>query len=360
MKLKDFGLWDEAIGLAKEYEAFDSLAEVVVQQILALENSAAEGATTDSQAHENLAVAQVKKQRMGRLFDEYKADFAFRAYQVLLESSGVQAVLDFPYDKNGYATKFLRTKPELAKISWINDVEREKDIDHAAETLLNLGLTREQQVWNKKIELSLGKLALMAEECEQNGDGDSSVPSENEGKNGANLERIDQALELIKIQDALYSQILPTIQEGVDESAELEIALKEHATLVPKRQKAVLQVFEDGMSRLLQHEALQPLTLIDLLTLAQLDDKHYDTIGDQFYLALKVAQYGLKGEERADAERLIWRRCFNRDEWKRVNETNDKGDLDQLATVGQTAAYHTLFAIIDERESLSPPSNLYM
>jgi nuclear pore complex protein Nup133 len=361
LKLKDFGLWDEAIGLAKEYEAFDSLAEVVVQQILALENSAAEGATTDSQAHENLAVAQVKKQRMGRLFDEYKADFAFRAYQVLLESSGVQAVLDFPYDKNGYATKFLRTKPELAKISWINDVEREKDIDHAAETLLNLGLTREQQVWNKKIELSLGKLALMAEECEQNGDGDSSVPSENEGKNGANLERIDQALELIKIQDALYSQILPTIQEGVDESAELEIALKEHATLIPKRQKAVLQVFEDGMSRLLQHEALQPLTLIDLLTLAQLDDKHYDTIGDQFYLALKVAQYGLKGGERADAERLIWRRCFNRDEWKRVNETNDKGDLDQLATVGQTAAYHTLFAIIDERESsLSPPSNLYM
>ena len=353
LRLKDFNLWDEAIDLAKEYQAFDALADVVVQQILALEQSAMEGGTTDSAAQENLALAKVKKQRMGRLFDEYEESFAFRAYQVLLENSGVQAVLEFPYDKNGYATKFLRTKPELAKISWINDVEREKDIDHAAETLMDLGLTREQQVWNKKIELSLSKLALLAEEgcAAVNGDGASSVSSYNEGKNGANLEKIDQALELIKIQDALYSQILPTIQEGVDESAEVELAVKEHAVLIPKKQKALHQVFEDAMSRLLRHEALQPHTLIDLLTLASLDPKHYDAIGDQFFLALKVARYGLKGEERSDAERLIWRRCFIRDDWKRVNETNEKGDLDQLATVGETAAYHTLFAVIDERKS---------
>ncbi|GAB1316269.1 Non-repetitive/WGA-negative nucleoporin C-terminal-domain-containing protein [Madurella fahalii] len=353
LRLKDFDLWDEAIDLARELEAFDSLAEVVVQQILALEQSTTEGNTTDSAVQDNLTLAQVKKRQMGRLFDEYKEDFAFRAYEVLLENSGVQAVLDFPFDKKGYATKFLRTKPELAKISWINDVEREKDIDHAAETLLNLGLTREQQVWNKKIELSLGKLALLAEEAEQsaNGDGASSAPSENEGKNGANLEKIDQALELIKIQDALYSQILPTIQEGVDESAELELALKEHAVLIPKKQKALHQLFEDAMSRLLRHEALQPLTLIDLLTLASLDVKHYDAIGDQFLLALKVAKFGLKGEDRANAERLIWRRCFTRDDWKRVNETNEKGDLDQLATVGDTATYRALFAVIDEQHS---------
>ncbi|KAL2128685.1 hypothetical protein VTI74DRAFT_8834 [Chaetomium olivicolor] len=352
LRLKDFNLWDEAIDLAKEYKAFDSLAEVVVQQILTLEQSATEGNTTDTAAQENLALAKLKKQKMGRLFDEYEETFAFRAYEVLLESSGVEAVLEFPYDRNGYATKFLRTKPELAKISWINDVEREKDIDHAAETLLDLGLTREQQVWNKKIELSLGKLALLAEDAEQasHGDGVSSF-SEKEGKNGANLEKIDQALELIKIQDELYSHILPSFQEGVDEAAELDMAVKEHAVLIPKRQKALHQVFEDSMGRLLRHEALQPHTLIDLLTLASLGPNHYDTIGDQFYLALKVAQYGLKGDERSDAERLIWRRCFIRDDWKRVNETNDKGDLDQLTTVGETAAYHTLFAIVDEQHS---------
>ncbi|KAL2016374.1 hypothetical protein VTK56DRAFT_3796 [Thermocarpiscus australiensis] len=350
LRLKDFGLWEEAIDLAKEYKAFDALAEVVVQQIVALE-TAAEQATTETEAQEDISLVRVKKQRLGRFFEEYEEDFAFRAYAVLLERSGVQAVLDFPYDIHGYATKFLRDKPELAKISWINDVQREKDLDHAAETLLDLGLTREQQLWNKKVELSLGKLALLAEEAEQLANGDGATVATSDSKNGANLEKIDEALELIRIQDAVYSLILPTIQEGVDESAELELALKEHAVLIPKRQKALHQIFEDAMRRLLRHEALPPFMLIDLLTLAALPAEHYDTIGDQFFLALKVAKFGLKGEERSDAERLIWRRCFVRDDWKRVNETNEKDDRDQLAAVGETAAYHTLFAVIDEQHS---------
>ncbi|KAK4159334.1 Non-repetitive/WGA-negative nucleoporin C-terminal-domain-containing protein [Cladorrhinum sp. PSN259] len=353
LKLKDLGLWEEAIELAKEYSSFDALAELVVHQINSLEQAAQGGVTPGSTIQETVALADVKKQRMGRLFEEYEDRFAFRAYEVLLENSGVQAVLDFPYDKNGYATKFMRTKPELAKISWINDVQREKDIDHAAETLLNLGLTREQQIWNKKIELSLGKLALMAEEAEHsvNGDNASNAASESWAKNGANLEKIDQELELIKIQDSFYNQILPTIQQSVDESAELELALKEHGILIPKRQKALHQLFEDGLSRLLKHEALHPSTLIDLLTLASLGDNSAEANGDQFCLALKVAKYGLKGEERVNAERLIWRRCFIRDDWKIVNSTNEKDDDDQLQVVGNTTTYHALFAVIDEQHS---------
>ncbi|KAK3350168.1 Non-repetitive/WGA-negative nucleoporin C-terminal-domain-containing protein [Lasiosphaeria hispida] len=352
LKLKDYGLWDEAIELAKEHEAFDSLAEVVVQQILSLEQDALAADTTSSEAEKALSLVDAKRRRMGVLFEDYKEKFAFHAYEVLLESSGVQAVLEFPYDRMGYATSFLRTKPELAKISWINDVEREKDIDHAAETLLNLGLTREQQVWSKKIELSLGKLALMAEagpDPSTRGGGSINGQSDSEARNEANLEKIDQELAIIKIQDDLYGQIYYTVQEAVDEAAELELAMKEHGALIPNKQKALAQVFEDGMTRLLKHEALQPLTLIDLLTLAYLDPKHFNAIGDQFYLALNVARYGLKGEDRANAERLIWRRCFIRDDWRQVNETNDKNDADQLSAIGGTALYHTLFAIIDEQ-----------
>ncbi|KAK5661648.1 hypothetical protein OQA88_9748 [Cercophora sp. LCS_1] len=348
LKLKDYGLWDEAIDLAKEHSAFEALAEVVVQQILALEQSALEAPTGSGQAEDEFARLDGRQRHMGRLFDEYGADFAFHAYEVLLENSGVRAVLEFPYDKNGYQTSYLRTKPELAKISWINDVEREKDIDHAAETLLDLGLSREQQVWNKKIELSLGKLALLAEEAAPSDKGSTSGYSESEVKHGANLEKIDCELALIKIQDSLYTFILPTIEEGVDVTAEAEIAVKEFGVLIPKKQKALFQIFEDAVTRLLKHEALQPLTLIDLLTLANLPRHHNDVIGDQFYLALEVAKLGLKGTDRIDAERLIWRRCLLRDDWKKVNETNNKNDLDQLSIIGHTAAYSTMFAISDD------------
>ncbi|KAL2264965.1 hypothetical protein VTJ83DRAFT_7475 [Remersonia thermophila] len=346
LKLKDFGLWEEAIDLAKEYKEFGTLATLLVRQIQALEQTAASPTATDGDAQEARALARVKEQLMGRLFEEHEEAFAFQAYEVLLETSGIQAVLDFVHDRNGYKTKFLRTKPELAKISWINDVEREKDIGHAAETLLDLGLTREQQVWSKKIELSLGKLALLAEEeeAQKHRPARRSQPG-----SSLNLDMVDQALELIKIQDALYKQILPAIQEGVDEPAEVELAVKEHGVLIPKRQRALLQLFEDAMSRLLRHEALQPRTLIDLLTLAALPETHDNDMGNQFYLALKVARYGLSGQEREDAERLIWRRCYVRDDWKRVNETNDVSDGEQLEIVGTTAAYHALFAIMDQQ-----------
>ncbi|KAL1836198.1 hypothetical protein VTJ49DRAFT_5451 [Mycothermus thermophilus] len=346
LKLKNFGLWEEAIDLAKEYKEFGTLAALIVRQMQALEQTAASPTATDGDVQEARALARVKEQLMGRLFDEYEEAFAFKAYEVLLETSGIEAVLDFPHDRNGYKTKFLRTKPELAKISWINDVEREKDIDHAAETLLDLGLTREQQVWSKKIELSLGKLALLAEEEELK---QQAAKGAKTGGSGMDLDKVDQALELIKIQDALYKQILPTIEGGVDESAEVGLAVKEHGVLIPKRQKALVQLFDDAMTRLLHHEALQPHTLIDLLTLAALPDNHDNVMGNQFYLALKVARCGLSGQEREDAERLIWRRCFVRDDWKRVNETNDVSDGEQLEIVGTTAAYHALFAIMDQQ-----------
>ncbi|KAK0615011.1 Nup133 N terminal like-domain-containing protein [Bombardia bombarda] len=364
LKLKDFGLWDEAIGLAKKYEAFDSLADVIVQQILALEQGASTGTAAltinkSAAAKDEPALAEAKKREMGWLFDEYKEKFAFRAYTVLLENSGVQAVLDFPYDVNGYSTAFLRTRPELAKISWINDVEREKDIDHAAETLLDLGLTREQQVWNKKIELSLGKLALLAEETAPsvNGDAASVQSSVIEARNGANLDRIDQELEMIKIQDALYGQILPTIEAAVDEAAELELAVKEYGQLLPKKQKALIGIFETSMARLIKHEALEPWGLIDLLTLSWLDPHHVNSMGSQFFLALKVAKAGLKGVDRANAEKLIWRRCWLRDDWAEINETNEKADADQLEVLQGTAAWFGMYPGVDAQhrdESFNP------
>ena len=345
LKLKDYNLWDDAISLAKSHSAFDALADVMVQQIISLEQGALASGIAAAKGNDGMKLAEEKKKEMGALFVEYeKEQFAYKVYKSLLESSGIQAVLDFKYDERGYATGFLRTRPELAKISWINDVERENDVERAAETLLNLGMDREMQVWSKKIELSLSKLALLAEEEKQQQQGSES------GEVGS-MEKIDEQLEIIRIQDGLYSQMLPTIQEAVDEAAEQELAVKEHGVLIPKKLKALAQIFDDGMGRLIRHEALDPLTLIDLLTLIALDPNHIDIMGDQFFLALKVARYGIKSTaERTDVERLIWRRCFIRDDWKAVNETNEKADEDQLSIVGQTAAYHTLFAVIEERE----------
>ncbi|TPX15847.1 uncharacterized protein E0L32_000181 [Thyridium curvatum] len=352
--LKDFGLWDESIAIAEKHRRIRALADLMVEEVRALRVKATNRELPSSRASDLRLTATAKEKRIAEYFDKYKEDFAFAVYDVLLRDEGVKAVLDFPGDQYGYATKFLRTKPELAKISWINDVERENDIQHAAETLLDLGLTREQQAWNKKIELSLGKLALMAESMS------SSDPVANDA-NGTNIpndemDRIDQQLTVIKIQDIVYNWVFPTISLAVDESAELDLAMESHGGRIPKKQKALHQVFEDGMGRLLKHEALDPLTLIDLLTLitTKEDDDERLVTHDPYFLALRVAEYSLSGEERRQAQRLIWRRCFIRDDWAHINNTELQSDESTTAAVGGTAPYATVFALYANRKFPAP------
>jgi nuclear pore complex protein Nup133 len=341
--------WDEGIAIAEKHQCFPALAALVVDYIHVLntELELAHGASSSLQ--ELVATMDSKEKQLIGYFDKYGEPFAFEAYEFLLRKMGVSAVLDFAYDKYGYKTQFLRNKPELAKISWINDIESEHAIDTAAETLLSLGLTREQKIWNKKIELSLGKLALLAESTEgfSQESSDSMEPNGN-SPDESRIEKVDKELAVIKIQDDLYAQVFPTVRMAVDETAELDLAVETHGINIPKKQKALLQVFENGMRRLLKHEALDAMSLIDMLTLIHLQagqkEGDIESNSDQFYLALLVADYSLKGEDAKQARRLIWRRCFIRDDWSKINNTQLKHDSEVLEQVSQTALFNTLLA----------------
>ncbi|CAK7205072.1 hypothetical protein SEUCBS139899_007837 [Sporothrix eucalyptigena] len=367
-RLKNYGLWEDAIEVAKKHRSIDALAGIMVEEVRKLRNDSVTVDAGTLRANEKRTEALQKEQRIAEYFDTYGEAFAFAVYEILLRDDGIKAVLDFPGDKTGYATRFLRAKPELAKISWINDVEREKDVESAAGTLLNLGLDRERQVWNKKIELSLGKLALLAEQGPavptsssnlltppessssaspslllspfQSG-GNASANNDSDG----NIDRVDKQLNMIKTQDLLYSWILPSITTAVDEAAELQLAMENHATRIPKRQKTLLHVFEDGLSRLLKHEALDAFTLIDLLTLVQTRKDDILIEEDVFYLALLVADAGLSGEDRRQAQRLIWRRCFIRDDWAQINNTQLQDDEATASILGLTSIYTTIYAL---------------
>ncbi|CAK7564960.1 MAG: hypothetical protein SEPTF4163_002866 [Sporothrix epigloea] len=375
-RLKNYGLWEDAIEVAKKHRSIDALAGIMVEEVRKLRNDANTVDAGTLQANDKRAEALVKEQRIATYFDTYGETFAFAVYEILLRDDGIKAVLDFPGDKSGFATRFLRAKPELAKISWINDVERERDVESAAGTLLSLGLDRERQVWNKKIELSLGKLALLAEQgpaahgatrsklltpplslSASPSHSSLSLQSGIDGLSATNnpdsirsIIQVDKQLFIIKIQDLLYSWVLPSIATAVDESAELQLAMENHATRIPKRHKMLLHVFEDGLSRLLKHEVLSAFALIDLLTLV--DTRKEDALieEDVFYLALQVADAGLGGEERRQAQRLIWRRCFIRDDWAQINNTQLQDDDSTASILAQTSVYGTVYALSIEQK----------
>ncbi|KAI0424078.1 Non-repetitive/WGA-negative nucleoporin C-terminal-domain-containing protein [Xylaria sp. FL1042] len=355
VSLSQSGNWEAAIKLAESHRSLHALAEVLTREIDVLRDELSVSDITEGQVKIESRMAE-KEEKIRECFQVYGEDFAFPFYDYLFATYGVDALLEYEGDKR-YKTVYLRTRPELAKISWINDIVGEEDIDHAADTLLDLGLAREQQVWNKKIELSLGKLARMAESSRPAST--TLITAQQASINGttedARVDAIDKELAVISIQNEFYeTQIRPVIKTALDETAEAGLVQSAFALQCPKKYKILAQLFEDAMNRLLKHEALDPLTLIDLLTMITLPPETKETIADQFFLAIQVASNGLHGDERHQAERLIWRRCFLREDWTAINNTSMKDDEETMDVLGQTdlfQLYCTLYANQNSRSA---------
>ncbi|KAI1372891.1 Nup133 N terminal like-domain-containing protein [Hypoxylon crocopeplum] len=340
--------WEAGIRIAENHESLPALAEILTLEVDGLRRQLESPGLSPEQTLRAERQMAARENQVKECILTYGKDFSFPFYEYLFTTFGVDALLEYEGDKK-YKTMYLRTKPELAKVSWINDIIGEEDIDHAADTLLDLGLAREQQVWNKKIELSLGKLARMAESSRPSSKASMSLQDGN--ANGvaedAQVDAIDRELAIIGIQDDLYNtQIRPVISVAL-EGEELGLVQETFALKIPKKYKILSQVFDDALRRLLNHEALDPLTLIDLLTLIILPPETREHMPDQFFSAIRVAYNGLSGAERVQAERLIWRRCFLREDWTSLNNTTLKNDNDVVEVLGQTDLfqfYCTLYA----------------
>ncbi|CAF3636034.1 hypothetical protein QX201_003328 [Fusarium graminearum] len=351
------GKWEEGASIAEKHECLRALSVILLDHIQILENRLGEPGLSLVETQNLKRLRDSKKSKLQNSFSTYGQAFAFPAYEFLLQKHGVEDVLEFDLDNHGFKTLFLRSKPELARISWINDVQQEKDVGHSADTLIDLALKKEQQVWNKKIELSLGKLALMAELEEKDIKAGGLKVNADEVRAEERLKKVDRELVAIRIQDQLYHQVLPSTYDAVDDAAALNFAMEVHSMNIPRRQKAQHQIFEDGMKRLLQHEALDAMTLIDLLTLIYLKPESRAEIANPFWLALLVAESSCHSDEVKEAKRMIWRRLFIRDDWSRINDTQLKDDREVIERLEDTELYSMLTDCIsfqDPREPFRP------
>ncbi|KAG5941209.1 hypothetical protein E4U53_007464, partial [Claviceps sorghi] len=320
------GKWEQGAAIAEKHGCLGALAIILLEHIAVLEVSEEQPGLSDTEVRSLRNLRQAKKTQLEDNFSKYGQAFAFPVYECLLETHGVEAVLEFDLDTLGFKTRFLRSRPELARISWINDVQQEKDVDHAAETLVDLALKNEEQVWKKKIELSLGKLALLAEAEAESKEHSLFKVKSDDTRREERLRQVENELLVVRIQDQLYKQIAPSTYAAVDRAAALSFAIDAHSTNIPRRQKALLQLFSEGMERLLDHQALSPMYLVDMLTLVSLKPEARDEIADPFWMALKVANDSCHSDEIKQAKRLVWRRLFIRDDWAKINDTQLKDD----------------------------------
>ncbi|RDA83243.1 hypothetical protein CP532_3686 [Ophiocordyceps camponoti-leonardi (nom. inval.)] len=332
--LAHFGHWDAAAGIAEKHGCLDALAAILLEH-LDVVTELMDPRVVPSLA-EDPRLKRIKREKTVQVeecFAKYGETFAFPLYDHMLEKHGVGTLFDFELDKHGFKTRYLRSRPNLARVSWIHDIEAEHDFDHAAETLTTLALTGEDQLWKKNVELSLARLSLLA-----------SAEEEKEGKKRSEawrldrLDRIRKELNVVYVQELLFDQMQASTYDAVDSAAALNFALEAHSTNIPRRQKALLQVFSDGMAKLLDNQVLDAMTLIDLLTLVSLP-ADCGLACHPFWMAIRVAELACLEDERKDAKRLVWRRMLIRDDWARVNDTELQDDQEVLNRVAETELY---------------------
>ena len=348
--LAEAGYWEEAAAIARKHGCFSGLAGILLQHIEKLELEVNNQSLTPFEQQRIKTQKEAKKTELQDTMRQSGAAFGFAVYDYLLDTHGVSAFLGFSLDVEGMRTRYLRSKPELAKLSWMNDIDTERDISTAAQTLLAVGKSKEQQAWSKKVELSLGKLALLAEEEEIQSAPQRLTSRADEAAREAAIANVDNEIQTIRIQEELYQQLRPTTAEAVDDATALNFVMEQHCK-IPKKAKAARQVYEDGMGRLLNHEALDAMTLIDLLTQSYFAPGFRPAnSSDLMWLALQVAETACHHEEAQEAKRLIWRRVFNRDDWKSINDTQMKDDQQVVTNLAKTALCECLYDGVSHRK----------
>lgn len=312
----------EGIAVAEKYHDLDTMVELVMNQTTYL---AGEMDKVDEVQHdfiqEKMDDLDATVQRYFKDLGEEWANAFFdahlqnhKSYGLLMEAEKYRAPL----------TKYLRAEKARGRVGWIHDVLREQDFAGASKALSLLATEQESKIWNKKVELSLGKLASLAVKEEQGSMANGAITSQ--------LERQENDLLIVRIQDTVKASFEPLLYGAVDVEAEVQLVSDAYAVMIRRKTPSFHSHFEIALEDMLKNVVLSPERLIDVLTLmdtAPPGVPESDITGSEFFLALQVLKAARKDLDREKFDvlhKLIWKRCWLSDDWEVINNTKRKSD----------------------------------
>ncbi|PGH13795.1 hypothetical protein AJ80_06183 [Polytolypa hystricis UAMH7299] len=359
-KLAAVGFLEEAMSLAESSRDMDALVELMVE----LQEQIRERQTSQGKLRNGQMVvddeAEDWQRRIDKYFDMFSEAWSDAYFNRLIATSQPTRLLEMPeYQK--HITPYLRKRPMYAKLSWINDVVGESDYNIAAEGLRTLALEQETDLWSKRVQLSLGKLATFAAFEKSKSEDYVSLQDQ--------VQRYEEPLRLCTFQEMLQEHIRPATHGAIDQSAEIDFTLEVFANEIVKDRPALGEVLRKGLEKLVRRNPLEVDELIDVLTL--IDPVEYDeavdideVIGHEFSLALRALRVSEQATQDADyrqaMEKMIWRRCMIRDDWVSLNKTDRKGDSEVEGAVRATALFKTvanMFEVFGDTTAIRPPGS---
>ena len=400
LSMAGLGFSQEAIALAEQFVDMDILVELNVDALVQL-NDQFVANEIDPEHYER--EAKKVNDRMDSYFDKYKDRWAKAYYEKMIQDSQLGSLLN---DEQHQArlTQYLRSKPAYGKISWINDIIGEKSFISASETLVNVAETQETDLWSKKVELCLSKLATLAtverdakiknhQAKETAAEGETKpekfkpIPTD---RQASRISSTTSSIQLLDLQTRLYLHVTSLIGRNIlDLSTRQDLAFEILGKTSPsvKDKPAFKGLLYDGLGLLLNQESLTIDQLVDVLTLMSpvgetAQDKitaetlDAGVIGNEFFFALKAIDFALpppssstsaaddpnaleKRTKREALQSLVWRRVLLRDNWIDLNNTASKSDEAVTESMKESNLGVTAFQLLsDSFSSSSSPAPL--
>ncbi|KAJ5963337.1 Nucleoporin Nup133/Nup155-like [Penicillium vulpinum] len=334
----------DAVELAESFRDMGALVELIIE----LQDQKASQHPRTEPSSDVMNQPEVDAdQLIAKYFDKFGDDWA-DAYFSRQIAMGYPGTLFTMRQYQPAITRYLRSNPAYARLSWINDVTGEDDYDTAAASLENLALG-EKDLWSHRVEISLAKLGKLATQERM----DSSVAASTLQED---VKRLDDYVEVDGIQDILYAHIEPILQGAIDQKAELELALGQYGDHIFEDRPSLHEILSDALSTLIDRQVVGADGLIDILTLmgpGQLaDNGESEFVRSEFHLALQVLDYGRYGQRDPSylmpLQRLIWRRCLIKDDWVARGKAAEGPNGNAHNTVADTALYRSLTACLGE------------
>lgn len=322
-KLSKIGMVKKGMRLAEEHRDMHALVSLVQEESDFLQSSIADG-TLDSEAldaaHEQMTALAA---RVHGYFEEFGAAWTDAFFSNHIRNGNYTKVLHYGSDWSSEVTRFLQANPKREKLSWIHEVQTGKDYAGACKSLIDVAEAHETNLWSKNVELSLAKLALAA----------AQVDDRNTAGQDSQHGSLERASNLVRVQKKLYAHVKPSLYNAMDETAELQLAIEAFGKTIVKGRTACQPLLERGMENLVNHAAMAPEQLIDVLTLMdpqRSELSQSDILDELFCLAFQALRNS--GLEQTNKEaydtllKVVWRRCFTRDKWETLNHTAQKSD----------------------------------
>ncbi|KIY00964.1 uncharacterized protein Z520_03630 [Fonsecaea multimorphosa CBS 102226] len=328
-----------AIQLAEKLKYYGDLVTLHLNYYKQL---VAEAQADPSLVEDNQRKLEEMQEKAESYYGKFGKGWAFAAFSQMLIDGECGSLLvkgQEDTEKEKFLTWFFQIAPKahqhLGKLSWIHDVISCDDYHRAARTLEDVAGEETSNVWNKKTELALGKLASLAAE-------------EDSGKH-RDLKAYDDALSMIAIQEQVYSHVMASVGAALDEKAAIDLAGDTFASRIVTKSPALRRELKQLLKSLIRQTPLSAEELVSLLTLMDPvewsgpPEEDPEVEGQEFILALNVVDESrLPAPKRDDLRALIWRRAMIRDDWLVLNETGGKDDQRVAEEMQQSSLFRIL------------------